>query len=133
MKTTAVMTERLEQGQWVAILGGLVNIFLGVLKFIFGILGNSTALIADSLHSFSDLLTDGLVYVAMRYGSHDADAEHPYGHGRIETAATMLLAIMVATVGGGIAYEGLLRTLHPAVTNPAWYTLVIALCSIVIK
>ena len=125
--------ERYLQSRRVTILGAIVNIILGSLKIIFGISGNSTALIADGMHSVSDLVTDALVIFAMRFGSQDADLDHPYGHGRIETAATMFLAIILAMVGGGIAYQGLLHIIKPLNSPPAWYTLLIVIISLLSK
>jgi cation diffusion facilitator family transporter len=131
MKTAALA--RYQQGRWVTVVGAVLNIVLAFIKLFFGIIGHSSALVADSINSFSDLLIDGLVLLAMRYGSQDADEEHPYGHGRIETAATMFFAVFLAMVGGGIAYQGLLSTLEPSAVSPAWYTLVVVFVNIFLK
>ena len=67
----------------------IVNIFLSIGQVLLGIIGNSQALIADGIHTLSDLSTDALVLYAIWHGNKEADADHPYGHGRIETAATL--------------------------------------------
>ena len=79
---------RYETARHVTLVGALVNAFLGSIKMLGGIFFHSHALFADGLHSFSDLITDGMVVFASKYGSQHADDSHPYGHQRIETAAT---------------------------------------------
>jgi len=83
----------------VTVIGVIVNSFLAVIKVVFGAIGNSHALVADGLHSLSDLLTDFLVIFASKYGSRAADHDHPYGHGRIETAATVALSVFLIIIG----------------------------------
>jgi cation diffusion facilitator family transporter len=99
-----------------------------------GYFGHSQALIADGIHSFSDLLTDLLVIVAARKASHQADREHPYGHGRIQTIATALLAASLALVACGVAWDAVNRLAGPdALLQPGWEALVIAAVSVVVK
>ncbi|MGL6251028.1 MAG: cation diffusion facilitator family transporter, partial [Billgrantia desiderata] len=64
---------------------------LGCAKVVVGVLVGSAALVADGIHSFSDLVTDGFVRAATHYGRQGPDQDHHYGHGRIETLATLLL------------------------------------------
>ncbi len=90
----------------VAIVGALVNSVLAVVKIVVGVVAQSQSLIADGIHSVSDLLSDALVYVAARHARHGPDQEHPYGHGRIETAATMGLGVFLILVAGGIMLDG---------------------------
>lgn len=98
---------RYQQAKKTTLIGAAINITLGVFKLIFGYMGNSQALIADGAHSLSDLITDALVLLAAKFGSHKPDLEHPYGHGRIETIVTIAIAIIVAGVGFIIAYDAL--------------------------
>jgi len=93
------------QARRITLIGVVVNVFLAILKVVFGVLGNSHALMADGVHSFSDLLTDIVVLLASRYGSEEADRNHPYGHGRIETAATVALSLLLIGVGFGIIVD----------------------------
>jgi len=85
--------------------GALVNLILGIVKIFFGIVGHSVALLADGVHSLSDLLSDALVVFAAKFGRQAADHDHPYGHGRIETAATVAVAMLVIFAGLGIAID----------------------------
>lgn len=108
-----------------------VNVFLTLIKVVFGILGQSAALIADGVHSLSDLLSDLFVIVAIKMGSREADYEHPYGHRRFETMATVLLGLGLVVIAGGIAWDVSERMLHPeTLMIPNRDTMAIAVISI---
>jgi cation diffusion facilitator family transporter len=112
----------------------LVNILLAFGQIFLGIVGNSQALIADGVHTLSDLSTDSLVLYAIWHGSKEADEDHPYGHGRIETAATVFLGLVLAVVGIGIAINAALRLTDPGtIITPAPITLVMAIITILSK
>lgn len=108
-----------------------INLLLTVLQLVVGYFGRSQALVADALHTFSDLLSDFLVLFANRHGSRHADAKHPYGHARIETAATLLLGTALAALGVSLLVAAGLRlqepqnlqTVHPATLWVALLTL----------
>jgi cation diffusion facilitator family transporter len=87
--------------------GSVVNILLTGLKFAAGIIGSSSAMIADAVHSLSDLLTDFVVLLFVRISSRPADVDHPYGHGKYETLATGIVAISLLGAGGVLAAEGI--------------------------
>ena len=89
--------------------GSVVNILLTGLKFAAGIIGSSSAMIADAVHSLSDLLTDFVVLLFVRISSRPADVDHPYGHGKYETLATGIVAISLLGAGGVLAAEGIER------------------------
>ncbi len=93
--------------------GAAVNVFQTLLKISFGILGQSAALIADGIHSLSDLLSDLLVIIAVRLGSREADHDHPYGHRRFETIATVILGVSLIAIGGAITWSVMNRMAHP--------------------
>ena len=93
--------------------GAAINITQTLLKIGFGLLWQSSALIADGIHSLSDLLSDFLVIVAVRMGSREADHEHPYGHRRFETIATIILGLSLILIGGGIAWSVMKRMEQP--------------------
>ena len=93
--------------------GAAVNVLQTLIKIGFGILGQSAALIADGIHSLSDLLSDLLVIIAVRLGSRKADYEHPYGHRRFETIATVILGVSLVTIGGLISWSVMNRMAHP--------------------
>lgn len=94
--------ERLAAAQRATWSSVVVNLLLTIVQLIVGWIAHSQSLIAHGLHSFSDLLSDFLVLWANHQGAHPADAAHPYGHARIETAATLVLGISLTLVGGGI-------------------------------
>jgi cation diffusion facilitator family transporter len=93
--------------------GAAINVSQTALKIGFGMLWQSSALIADGVHSLSDLLSDFLVIVAVRLGSREADHEHPYGHRRFETIATVILGLSLLVIGGGIAWSVMKRMEQP--------------------
>jgi cation diffusion facilitator family transporter len=114
--------------------GVLVNVLLSAAKLIGGIIGQSQALIADGLHSLSDLASDAMVLVAAHHAGEEADEEHPYGHARFETIATVALATLLGAVGIGIAYDAIARLItDQVVAIPALFTLWIAAISILSK
>jgi cation diffusion facilitator family transporter len=126
--------ERYKEARKVTLIGSAVDFTLGLAKVIVGVTANSQALIADGIHSFSDLATDGVVLFAMKHGSREADEAHPYGHGRIETLATVILGVALIGVAIGIAYDASLRLMHPELLmHPGWLALVVAAISIVSK
>ena len=98
----------------VTYIGALVNIFLTLIKIGFGIFGQSAALIADGIHSLSDLVSDFFVIIAIKLGSREADHDHPYGHRRFETMATVLLGAGLVVIAGGIGWDAAERLLDPA-------------------
>lgn len=122
--------ERYWEAKKVTLIGALVNILLGFIKIIGGVFFHSHALIADGIHSFSDLITDVMVLFASKYGSQDADDSHPYGHQRIETAATLFLSLILILAGTGIAWDSWIEIIQKSHTMPGWLALPIAIISI---
>ena len=115
-------------------IGAAVNVFQTLIKIGFGILGQSAALIADGIHSLSDLLSDLLVIIAVRLGSREADYDHPYGHRRFETIATVILGISLIAIGGAITWSVMNRMTHPEhLPVPNAIGLGIALVSILVN
>ncbi len=118
----------------VTLVGAVVNLLLAVAKLVYGVIGHSQALVADGIHSLSDLLSDVLVIAAARHASQEADAEHPYGHGRFETAATVALGVILMMVAAGLAWEAVERLMAPSeLLQPLPVVLVVAFASIVAK
>ena len=95
-----------------------VNLLLTLAQIVVGWVAHSQSLIAHGLHSFSDLLSDFLVLFANRQGAHPADAEHPYGHARIETVATLVLGFSLLAVGAGILWDAAVRLGRPQEVVP---------------
>ena len=114
----------------VTLIGAAVNLFLSIIKLLAGSFGQSPALLADGIHSLSDLFSDALVLLASRFSHLDADVNHPYGHRRIETLATVVLGVFLILVGCGIAYEAIISIAHNTATKPDYYTIVIAIISV---
>ena len=104
---------RTKASQKVTIVGALIDILLSIIKIILGFIGQSGALIADGVHSFSDLLTDWVTWYAAKLSGDAPDADHPYGHERFETVATLGLSIFLAIVGTIIIFEGFGRFSNP--------------------
>lgn len=121
---------RYEQSKKATLFGALKNTVLGVLKVILGFTGHSHALVADGFHSFADLLTDMLVLLASHWGAQEADSNHPYGHQRIETAGSMLLAFLLILAGIVIAYEAILHFIGKQIyEDPQFYVVIVAAIS----
>jgi len=91
----------------VTVVNSTINTLLALFKIIIGTIGHSQALIADGLHSFADLVTDALVLIAAKLGNKSPDWNHPYGHQRIETIASIIISIILIGVAFGIAYENI--------------------------
>ncbi|MHC4122183.1 MAG: cation diffusion facilitator family transporter [Planctomycetota bacterium] len=110
-----------------------VNLGLSILKTIVGIFAGSVALVADGIHSISDMVTDAVVLFGVHWGSKDADPEHPYGHGRIETFSTGIIALILLAVGLGMIYYAAIDIAKGNVTRFNVAVLVVAAISIVVK
>lgn len=134
-ETEALVREtRYREVARVTIVGAIMDLLLGIAKLVAGYLAHSQALIADGIHSLSDLFTDGMVLYAARHSNQGPDAEHPYGHGRFETIATVGLAVALILVACGIAYDAIARLLEPDVLpQPGVLALLVAVLSIVSK
>ena len=117
----------------VTITGAVINCLLATSQIIFGIIGQSQALLADGFHTLSDLLSDFVVLFAVRQSSLAADEDHPYGHGRVETLATVLLGFLLVTAGLGIGYRGISSIIYAQQSNPELITLFFAALAIFAK
>ena len=87
------------------VIGMIANLLLSLFKFVGGILGNSVALVADAIHSLSDLVTDIIVLFTHRIGKMPQDEDHPYGHGRAETIGATVIGMLIIVTGIGVTYE----------------------------
>jgi cation diffusion facilitator family transporter len=95
----------------------IANAVMSLGQIVVGIYGYSDALVADGLHTFLDLLMDGVTYFACQAASRPPDQAHPYGYRRIETLACLLLSVLLAVVGFGIVYEALIYQVTHAVRS----------------
>lgn len=107
--TAADRSVAAQRATWVSV---AVNLVMTIFQVVVGYLAHSQSLIAHGLHSFSDLLSDFLVIYATRQSANPADSAHPYGHARVETAATLILGMSLAVIGGGILWESGMRLQH---------------------
>lgn len=111
-----------------------VNIFLSVVQFIIGIFAQSQALVADAIHSLSDLLSDGAVLVANKHSLKEPDDDHPYGHRRFETAASMVVGALLLSVGIGMLWRSFATLQNPgAVPEVHYAALIVAFITLVAK
>ena len=130
MRTDSMEDARLKALTDVTLVGAAVDLVLGVLKIFLGVVENSQALVADGIHSISDLVTDGMVLVAVRQGNKMADEDHPYGHARIETITTVLLALALFLVSFGIVDNALDVLSEPGRdVTPGWVALSVVMVS----
>jgi len=131
-KTAAI--EAIRRITWV---GAVSNLFLVGIKFAAGIWGHSSVIVADAVHSLSDLITDAAILLGMRFWSRPADRDHPYGHAKIETLVTLFIGAALAAVGIGLLYDavhsivGILK--GKETLPPTWLPLIAALVSIALK
>ena len=114
-------------------IGIATNIVLSVIKVVIGSLAGSLALVADGVHSFSDVATDAAVLLGLRLGSKGPDQSHPYGHGRAETFSAGLIALVLILVGGAMLYYATMAIARDEVTVPRLGVLIAAIVSIAAK
>ena len=121
----------------VTLAGSLINLILVILKFIAGVVGSSAAMIADAVHSLSDLLTDFIVLFFVHFSAKPQDKDHDYGHGKYETMATSIIGIALLFVGIMILVNGV-KSIYEAIvfhhaTSPDYIAFIAALVSIAMK
>jgi cation diffusion facilitator family transporter len=95
---------------WVSV---VVNLLLTIAQIGVGVVSRSQGLIADGIHSLSDLVSDFVVLIASHHSRKEADAKHPYGHHRFETAATLVLGLLLLAVGLGMLGSAVVKLEHP--------------------
>lgn len=117
----------------VTLLGMAVNVALSVVKVVVGLTFSSLALVADGIHSLSDLVTDLAVLLGLHLGARKPDATHPYGHGRLETFSAVVVAVVLIGVGGTMIYYATVAIARNEVMTPHWSVLAVAVLSILAK
>lgn len=95
----------------------MVNIVLSILQLVVGLMAKSQALVADAIHSLSDLIADGIVLYANKHSVKAPDADHPYGHKRFETAATIAVGALLMLVGVGMLWRSFLKLQEPGMID----------------
>ena len=121
----------------VTLVGSAGNVALLTFKFIAGVLGHSSAMIADAVHSLSDFITDIVVLVFVSISAKPQDQSHDYGHGKFETIATFLIGLALVAAATGIIVSGVVKLIAwwggEQLVAPGWIALWAALLSIAIK
>jgi cation diffusion facilitator family transporter len=123
----------LEEGRRITWMGMGVNAVLIALKLWGGLAGRSRALIADAIHSISDLVSDFIVLIGLHFLGKEKDEEHPYGHGKIETLAAIGVGLLLVAVAVKIGYDAALSIYRGDVAAPHRFTIIIAAVSVVSK
>ena len=131
------MEEREKQIRNVTLWGALVNIVLTVAKLLAGIFGRSAAMVADGVHSLSDLLSDLVVLIFTHVSSKDKDRKHAFGHGKFETMATLIVSVILAVVAYRLMVNGVKSIVDIAtggmLPEPRYIALIAAVVSIIAK
>lgn len=119
-----------------SLVGIIGNVFLSAFKFIAGIMGNSSAMVSDAVHSLSDVFATFIAFLGVRFGRCEADASHPYGHERIESLAAIVLGLILLVTGVGIGWVGIEKILagnYESLPIPGMIAFVAAIVSIAVK
>ena len=114
------------------VLGIFISLGLAIVKGVTGILGNSYALIADAIESTADVFTSGILLIGLKTSLKPPDKEHPYGHGKAESLAALVISLGLLCAAGIIIKESIENIVTPH-KNPAAYTLIVLILVIVIK
>ncbi len=122
-----------DSGRSVTIVGALVNIFLIISKGLAGVFGHSQALIADAIHSISDLFTDVVVLLGLRYGGRAPDAEHHFGHARIETMASAIVGMALIGTAVYIGKDAALNIYRHTEYHPKGVAVFAAVIAVALK
>jgi len=129
---------RFKKANKITWIGFFTNLILTSIKLIAGIMGNSTAMIADAIHSLSDFTTDIVILISFRIVKKPPDKDHNYGHGKFETLATTIIGIALFIVGLGILYSSI-KNIYSAtllktnLESPGIIALITALLSMITK
>jgi len=114
----------------------IINVLLSAFKLFAGVFANSAAMVSDAVHSFTDLISTVIAIIGVKLANKKPDKEHPYGHERFESVATMVLALLVLSVGLGIGWAGVQRIISSdfdGLAIPGVLALVAAAISIGVK
>lgn len=125
--------ERVRIGNKISIVTILVNIVLTSLKIFAGIISQSNAMIADAIHSLSDVISTFAVMIGLHLAGRPADEDHPYGHEKMEPVMAKILALILLVTAFGIGYSGIQRIYAGNYAAPGIIALYAALLSIVVK
>lgn len=113
--------------------GAVCNIFLACIKIFVGTIAKSNALVADGIHSFSDLITDLAIILGSKIWTAPADRNHPYGHGRFETLTNIFIGTLLFCVAIGMGWKAFSSLIDGEVSSPGMLAFWVAVLSILIK
>ena len=125
--------ERQKKIRSITLWGIFLNVFLIALKLVSGIFIRSSALIADGVHSISDLATDFVVLIGARLSSRPADKTHPYGHGKLDTIGSILIALVLLVISFGLIWSAGISIYEHKLNYPGYMILVVASVSVISK
>lgn len=112
----------------------IINIILSIIKFLSGVFGKSQAMISDSVHSLSDVLSTFIVIIGVKISNKKDDDDHQYGHERLECVASLILACILFSTGILIGYKGFNSIINKSnIENPTFIALIMAIISILTK
>jgi len=115
---------------WISV---TVNSLMFLLKLTIGLVIGSISVIADAVHTLSDVISSGVVIWGFNEAQKPADKEHPYGHGRAEYVATLVIAVLLIVAGIEFIESSIDRILHPSVIEPAWWMIIAIISTIFLK
>jgi cation diffusion facilitator family transporter len=118
---------------FVAVIGALGNVLLAGAKVAVGLSGNSQALVADGVHSLSDLVTDAAVVLGAKFWTAPPDTSHPYGHGRLETLVNLFIGLVLAGTAIGIGWKGVVTIGVSHSVQLGWSAFAVSLGSVAVK
>jgi cation diffusion facilitator family transporter len=121
-----------QQARQITVAGFAINFLLAGFKFAVGFFGRSQAVMADGVHSLSDMVTDLFILIGIKFWSAPADECHPYGHQRIETITTVGIASLLAFAAAGLGWRAVHQLADP-VCPPLSYVFIAPLISIIVK
>ena len=131
------MADRQRKIRNITLWGSFVNILLTAGKISAGVLGKSAAMVADGIHSLSDLMSDIVVLIFTRVASKDKDKDHPFGHGKFETMGTLIVSVLLIIAGGNLLSGGIKSILGfirgEAIPRPGLIALAAAAVSVAAK
>lgn len=119
--------------RYVTWVGLVVNLLLTAAKFACGIVGNSQAVVADAVHSLSDMATDLAILIGVKFWTRPADDSHPHGHRRIETVVTLGIGLALAVVATGLIRNAVVTLHEQHESAPRWIAFAAAVASVVVK
>lgn len=125
--------EREKIGTKTSLITIIINVFLCIFKIIAGVVGKSGAMLADGVHTLSDVLATFVVIVGLKISSKKEDKEHPYGHEKFEPVFTKIISIILIITGILIGYEGFKKLISGDIVVPGKIALIAAIVSIVVK